>query len=57
MKLLLEPIVKGYSKVGARLFVRKKIPRMTTVSSIACVSKDGLIEKSRLLVASIPNDF
>lgn len=38
-------IVKGYSKVGKRLFVRKKTPRMTTVSSIACVSKDGLIAK------------
>lgn len=39
------PVVKGYSKVGKRLFVRKNTPRMTTVSSIACVSEDGLIAK------------
>jgi transposase len=42
------PIVKGYSKVGTRLFVRKRVPRMTTISSIACVSPDGLVAKSNV---------
>jgi hypothetical protein len=38
-------IIKGYSKKGTKLFVRKNIPRVTTTSVVACVSKEGLIKK------------
>jgi hypothetical protein len=41
--------IKGYSKKGQRLLVRKKAPRVTTTSVVACVSKDGLLGKYALV--------
>lgn len=35
---------KGYSEIGKRLFIRKKLPRITTTSVIACASLDGWIK-------------
>ena len=37
---------KGYSKIGEKVFIRKKAPRITTTSAIVCVSSDKLISKS-----------
>lgn len=37
--------VMGYSRRGIKLFVRKRVPHVTTVSCAACVSKDGLVAK------------
>jgi len=39
------PITKGYAAKGARLYVRKKMPRITTTSVITCVSTAGLVSK------------
>jgi len=35
---------KGYSEIGKKLFVRKKFPRMTSTSVIACASSNGWIK-------------
>jgi transposase/predicted transcriptional regulator len=39
-------VVKGYSKRGSKLFIRKNTPRVTTVSALVCVSNQGLVSKS-----------
>ena len=41
-------IVRGYSMKGTKLYVKKKCPRMTTTSVVACVSEDGLVHKKAL---------
>ena len=37
--------VKGYSPKGQKIFVRKKQPRITTTSVVACVSSSGLLNR------------
>ena len=39
------PITRGYAPSGNPLFVRKKFPRITTKSLLACVSQNGIISK------------
>jgi transposase/predicted transcriptional regulator len=39
-------VVKGYSKRGSKLFIRKNVQRVTTVSALVCVSNQGLVSKS-----------
>ena len=35
------PSIHGYYPIGKRLFVRKKVPRITTVSYACCATSDG----------------
>jgi transposase len=35
------PSIHGYSPIGKRLFVRKTVPRITTVSYACCATSDG----------------
>lgn len=37
--------VKGYSPKGQKIFVRKKQPRVTTTSVVACVSPTGMVKR------------
>ena len=41
-------VVKGYSTVGTKLFVRKRVPSVKTVFSIACISPTGLIAEKQV---------
>ncbi len=40
-------ITKGYSPKGEKLYIRKTFPRMTTLTSIVCISQQKLISEKR----------
>ena len=44
-------VTNGYSKKGTPLYVRKKAPRVTTVSVVVCVSKHGLVKRKKIVGA------
>lgn len=41
-------VINGYSPKGTPLCVRKKAPRVTTISVVACVSSQGLVKRKQL---------
>lgn len=50
-------ITRGYSKKGTPLYVRKKVPRVTTVSVVACVSREGLVKRKHIVGAFNTSEF
>ena len=47
----------GYSMKGTKLFIKKNVPRMTTTSVVACVSREGIVSKKKLVGAFNSHHF